>query len=160
MAHSFKSSSGYKTFGVFSEPQNAGDYIYNKKAKATYCIPNNCKPSIKVGSEGNYLLYKRAAKLAIYPCTNTINKSDLNVNLITNLELRGVKVISDLKPPYTSPVPITTTNITPYTTYNIDPSGNLFGNTICGVNNYVNYMRYNVPKNPNAPPAWAQYFIL
>jgi hypothetical protein len=155
MAHSFKSSSGYKAFGVFSEPQDAGDYIYNKKARATYCIPNSCKPSIKVGSESNYLLYKRATKLAIYPCTNTINKANLNINLITNLDLANFIVFTPntIPQPAVPPVP-------PYNTYNIDPSGNLFGNTICGINNYVNYMRYNLPKNPNAPPSWAQYFIL
>ena len=28
----------------------------------------------------------------------------------------------------------------PYLTYDVDPSGNLFGNTICGINNFVNYM--------------------
>ena len=34
MAHSFKSSSGKPAFGVFSEPQTAGDYLYNKKVEA------------------------------------------------------------------------------------------------------------------------------
>jgi hypothetical protein len=35
------------------------------------------------------------------------------------------------------PVQITT-DVTPYLTYNIDPSGNLFGND-CGVNKYEKY---------------------
>ena len=34
------------------------------------------------------------------------------------------------------------TDAVPYLDYNIDPCGNLFGNTICGINNYVNYMVY------------------
>ena len=36
-------------------------------------------------------------------------------------------------------------NITrPYLKYNIDPSGNLFGNTVCGINNFENYVVPNI----------------
>jgi hypothetical protein len=137
MAHSFKSNSGYKTFGVFAEPLNAGEYIYNKKAKATYCASKNCTTGI---SESNLLLLKRSNKLTYFPCKNEINKANLNINLITELNLEGVPVIADFSG---NIVPTTiSTSVTPYLTYNIDPSGNLFGNTICGINNYVNYMQY------------------
>ena len=59
MARSFNSSSAKNTFGVFSEPQEAGDYTYNKKARASYCVANNCIPAVKVGSQGNLLLFNR-----------------------------------------------------------------------------------------------------
>ena len=41
MARPFRnSSSANKAFGVFSESQNAGDYIYNKKVKNNIYIYN------------------------------------------------------------------------------------------------------------------------
>lgn len=149
MAHSFKSNSGVKSFGVFSEPQNAGDYIYNKKTRATYCKANVCVPSRKIGSESNYLLFKRANKLSVYPCLNSINKSNLNINLITKMDLTNVPVVEDFA---TKAVPSTiTVTAIPFLDYNIDPCGNLFGNTICGINNFVNYMVYDASYNSVNP---------
>ena len=151
MARPFKnSSSANKAFGVFSEPQDAGNYIYNKKTKTTYCNANICTPSLKVGSESNYLLFKRANKLAVYPCLNSINKADLNINLITKLDLSGnIPVIQDFSG---NAIPSTiTTSAVPYLRYNIDPSGNLFGNTICGINNWEKYMVYDTSYNKVNP---------
>lgn len=143
MARPFtNSSSANKAFGVFSEPQNAGDYIYNKKAKSTYCNAKFCTRSLTVGSESNYLLFKRAKKMRVYPCLNSINKANLNINLITKLDLTSVPVIQDFSNNQICPTTITTTT-TPYLQYNIDPSGNLFGNTICGINNWEKYMVYS-----------------
>jgi glycogen synthase len=69
----------------------------------------------------------------------------LNINLITKLDLKGVPVIANF---VTNLVPTTIENdAIPYLDYNIDPSGNLFGNTICGVNNFVHYMVYNPNTN-------------
>lgn len=138
MARPFNGNSGKRAFGVFKEPLTEGNYIYNKKAKATYCFANNCTPNL---TEGNYLLYKRSYALNHFPCRNAINKQNLNINLITKLNLKYVPVIADLSG--NSPTTITSTSI-PYLTYNIDPSGNLFGNTICGINNYTRYMQYNI----------------
>jgi hypothetical protein len=150
MARPFtNSSSANKAFGVFSEPQNAGDYIYNKKTKSTYCNANICTGSLTVGSESNYLLFKRAKKLRVYPCLNSINKANLNINLITKLNLTDVPVIQDSS----GNVPSTINNTTsiPFLDYNIDPSGNLFGNTICGINNWQKYMVYDTSYNTLKP---------
>jgi hypothetical protein len=150
MAHSFKSNTGIKAFGVFSEPQNAGDYIYNKKARATYCVANNCVPSVKVGSESNLLLFYRSNRLSINLCRNSINRANLFINLLTKLDLSGnIPVIEDLSG---NQVPSTiNTDVIPYLEYNVDPSGNLFGNTICGINNFVDYMVYNKPYETENP---------
>lgn len=150
MARPFNnSSSANKAFGVFSEPQNAGDYTYNKKAKATYCNSKICTPSLTVGSENNYLLFKRANKLSVYPCLNSINKANLNINLITKMELTNIPVIQEFS---TGNVPTTiTTTAIPYLDYNIDPSGNLFGNTICGINNWEKYLVYDASYNTVNP---------
>jgi hypothetical protein len=150
MAHSFKTNSGYRTFGVFSEPLDAGDYIYNKKARATFCVANNCVPAVNVGTQSKLLLFNRSNALSVYPCKNNINKSNLNINLITQLDLSGVPVMQDFSNNLV-PTPIVPTTMAnaitnyPYLIYDIDPSGQLFGNNICGVNNYVNYMVYTPP---------------
>jgi hypothetical protein len=150
MARPFKnSSSANKAFGVFSESNTAGDYINNKKTTARYCNANKCTPSLKIGSESDYLLFKRAKKLSVYPCLNSINKSNLNINLITKMDLTNVPVIQNF---YTGAVPTTiTTTADPFLDYNIDPSGNLFGNTICGINNFVRYMVYDTSYNTINP---------
>jgi hypothetical protein len=150
MARSFNSS-GKKAFGVFSEPQDAGDYIYNKKARASYCVANNCTPAVNVGSQGNLLLFNRSNKLSVYPCKNIINKSNLNINLITTLNLSGVPVIENMTtqtvPTSIEPTTVANTSSTnyPYLTYNVDPSGNLFGNNVCGINNYLSYLEFSTP---------------
>ena len=141
--NSFKNSSGNKVFAVFLEPQDAGEYIYNKKARATYCVANNCVPRVKVGSESNLLLFNRSNKLSFYPCKNAIDKTQLYINLITHLDLSGVPVIQNFQTGAIPSTISTASGIVPYLDYNIDPSGSLFGNDICGVNNYVSYMVYS-----------------
>ena len=150
MARPFtNSSSANKAFGTFSESQNSGDYTYNKKAKLSYCSSITCTPYQNIASSNNLLLYKRAKKLLVYPCLNSINKANLNVNLISKLDLSGVHVIEDFSG-NTAPSTITTTSI-PFLDYHIDPSGNLFGNTICGINNFQHYMVYDASYNTLHP---------
>ena len=152
MARPFtNSSSANKAFGVFSGSQDAGNYIHNKKAKSTYCS-NTCSPSLKFGSESNRLLFKTSYKMGVYPCLNSINKANLNINLITKLDLTDVHVIQDFSG-NTWPSSINTMNTVPdpYLRYNIDPSGNLFGNTICGINNWEKYLVYDASYNTLNP---------
>lgn len=143
MAKPFKNSySANKAFGVFFESKDAGDYIYNKRAKATYCKTKISNFSPKIGTENNYLLFKRSKKINDCPRLNSINNSNLNINLITKLELSDVAVLQDVS---SNSVPSTVSlNSIPFLDYNIDPSGSLFGNTICGINNWEKYMIYNM----------------
>ena len=135
-----------KSFGQFLESQDAGDYILNKSAKTTYCIPNKCTPSIKVGSQNNYLIYKKSNNLTIQRnCMNSINKSNLNINLITKLDLKNIPVIEDFSGNTTPSSIINSNLIIPYLEYNVDPKGLLFGNTICGTDNFLRYLVYNSP---------------
>ena len=143
MARPFKSNSGRPTFGVFSEPLEGGEYIFNKKSRTTYCFTNNCAPRVRVGSQSNLLLFRRSSNLSVYPCKNFIKKANLNINLITKLDLTDVPVVADFSGNIV-PAAITN-NAIPYLDYNIDPCGNLFGNTICGINNFTHYLKYNSP---------------
>jgi hypothetical protein len=142
MAHSFKTPMGKNTFGVFKESQTSSDYILNKKSKTVFCSANNCIPSKTVGSEGNLNLLARSNRLSYYNCKNTFNKRNLNVNLITKLDLTDVPVIQD-NDTGDCPTPLETVNPDVPYQYTIDPSGNLFGKTTCGIGRYVNYMVYN-----------------
>jgi hypothetical protein len=141
MKHSLNISSGKNTFGVFKESQTAGDYINNKKAKTTFCSGNICIPSKKVDTQSNLLLLRRANYLKYYACSD-FNTSNLNVNLLTTLDLSDIPVIQTNTSPYESPATITLLSI-PFLNYIIDPSGNLFGNNTCGLLNFENYLRPN-----------------
>jgi hypothetical protein len=143
MAHSFKTNNGVKTFGVFKESQSSSDYIVNKKAKTVYCNPNICIPIKNVGSQSNLNMLRLSNYLKYYRCKNSFNKRNLNVNLITQLNLMDVPVLQNnitLACPTTMTETSNVIDRDPPYIYTIDPSGNLFGNTTCGINNYVGYM--------------------
>jgi len=149
MSRPFAKYPAKPAFGVFKEPQIASDYIINKKTKYTFCNPNICYPNKNIGSQNNYLSLKHANRLENYQCVNSINKTQLYINLITKLDLSNVPVIEDLSG-NTYPV-IIDPNITPFLKYNIDPTGDLFGNTPCGINNFENYLVYNPPYTTSSP---------
>jgi hypothetical protein len=131
----FKPYMGKNTFGTLKESQDAGQYILNKKASVSFCGKNICRT---LATQSNRLLL-RNAKMA---CQDPYNTANLNINLVTVLDLSGVPVIQQ-NDPYAVPANLDITSI-PYLDYTIDPSGNLFGNTICGTNNYQNYLRPNL----------------
>jgi hypothetical protein len=139
-------SSANRAFGEFKEPTDAGDYIQNKKARAKYCVANKCAPSIKVYSESDRLLFNKSNQLSLYPCANGINTANLNINLITRLNLREISVVKDLS---NNTVPaVIDTNSIPFLRYEIDPSGTLFGNSICGINNFTKLLTPNQQPSP------------
>ena len=140
----FKPYMGKNTFGVLKESQGAGEYILNKTAIAGFCIPNVCVPSRTVLTQSNRLLLRRANKIYFSRCQDPYNTANLNINLVTVLDLSGVPVIQQSASPYSVPTNLDVTSI-PYLDYTIDPSGNLFGNTVCGTDNFQNYLVFNPP---------------
>lgn len=134
-----------RTFAQIRESGDARDYITQKKTKYTFCSPNQCHPNKNIYSQSNYLLAKSANNLAFYPCSR-YNKNQLYINLYTKLDLIDLSgntpIISDLSG-NTFPVDIDI-YATPYLKYNIDPSGVLFGNNICGLNNYKHFVKYDI----------------
>ena len=138
----FKQNMGKNTFGVFKESQDAGQYILNKKAVASFCSPNICASNRVVLTQSNRLLLRNANKIYLGISNDSYNTTNLNINLITKLNLSDVPVIIDSS--NNIPAQLDVTSI-PYLDYTIDPSGNLFGNTICGTENYQNYLQFNPP---------------
>ena len=149
MAKTFKTPSANKMFGQFKEPDDAGNYVLNKKAQTVFCGANQCTPSITVNTQGNLILLKKSNHLKYYNKTGNFNKANLNINLVTTLDLSSVPVIQQ-NTPLEIPAYLDTTAV-PYLAYTIDPSGNLFGNTICGTDNFQNYLRFNPPYTTTNP---------
>ena len=143
MSHPYTNKiSANKDFLQFKEPTDASDYINKKKSRATYCIANKCAPSIKVASQSDRLLFNASNQISMYPCANGFNPANLNINLITTLDLSGVSVIKDMS---NNTIPsIINPSTTPYLNYLIDPSGSLFGNSVCGINSFTKYMKLNI----------------
>jgi hypothetical protein len=150
MSGIFKSCYGKSAFCKVKESIDGGEYILNKKAKNTYCSPNICHPNKNVNSQSNLLMLKKANTLKFNSFISKFNKSNLYINLYTKLDLEGVCTISNLSNncpiSITTDVPAINPDKPTFSNYVIDPSGNLFGNTPCGINNFVNYMVYNKHK--------------
>jgi hypothetical protein len=124
-------------FGANREPLDAGSYIQKKKARATYCNSNVCIKK-NTGTYENYNLLHKAEQLDTNNCYLTFYKYNLNRNLFTELNTSGLCVLQDASSNACATTIDPSLNI--YDSYIIDPSGVLFGNSFCGINNYVNLM--------------------
>ena len=157
MAHAFKTISAKPTFGTLQPNLYQSDYINRKKGIITFCKrPCICKnirvaPSYEIINSVN--LGFRLNKL------NSLhnNKSNLIISQYTKENLKNVCTVSPLNP-YTAPSYCSNSNpcnpcqnngaviidplnatTTFYNEYNIDPLGQLFGNSQCGELNYTAY---------------------
>jgi len=159
MSNSFKSINGKRTFDGFKESTSSSDYIKKKKVRQMFC---NANFKTKVVSQGDLQLLRLAKYSKYYCCLDPIDTTNLNINLITRLDLSGVSVIVNNETQQ-SPTPIEaeslsiaetlapliaeqfnliTQGVPSYLQYTIDPNGDLFGNTICGLNNYTRFMTF------------------
>lgn len=160
MSRPFKNNMARSTFATVKPTSDASEYIRNKRSKFMFCSPNTCSLKKNMYSQSNLLTLRRANRLAFYPCLDEFNKTQLYSNLYTRLDLTGVQNVTTGTP--ATPVVIIQqfgqtgaaqiisppTN-PPYLTYNIDPSGVLFGDSRCGINNYLNYVVFNPPPRTN-----------
>lgn len=144
MSRPFSHYSAKPTFAQVNESMDANEYIKIKKAKYSFCNPNICHPNKNVYSESNKLLLNTSNNLLFYPNNNTFDKTQLYVNLYTELQLNN-KVYPIINIDGTSPV--IGYNLDQAYNYIIDPNGNLFGNDKCGINNFINYMKYDTSCN-------------
>ena len=102
------------------ESCDAGDYIQRKSASTSFC-KSVCPTGKLIGANYNQFYAIRTSSLIKRNIYNaTFNNNDLNINLFTKLDLKNVTVIDNKGI--------------------IDPSGVLFGNTECGMNNFENFI--------------------
>ena len=151
MPHSFNNFSAKSAFGANKESNYAGDYILRKKAKATFCTSGSCPKRYFLNTQSELNLLNQSKSINNAKCYLPFNKNNLNINLVTKLDLTNVCVIEDASGNTCANNGIIYTEIPNfYNRYVIDPSGNLLGNTQCGTSNYLNYLVYNPPyNNPN-----------
>jgi hypothetical protein len=143
MSRPFAKNNGKNTFAQFKESFDASEYTLIKKTRYSFCNPDYCHPNKNLYSQSNYMLLKRAYDFRLNPC-DYIDHTQLYINLITKLDLSNNAIVATDLSGNIHPIKIDTT-VEPFLKYNIDPSGNLFGNTICGINNFENYIVYNDP---------------
>ena len=154
MSFAFKTPPAKPAFGEFREPLDAGEYILKKKALTTFCNSAQCTKGPPVSSQGEMLLLNEA-KLQKANNYTQFNKYNLNSNLITTLDLSGCCTVQSN--PMLPDVPRCSISIPPpnssepfYINYTIDPNGCLFGQTLCGANNYLKWRIYTIP--PSTTP--------
>ena len=90
-----------------------------------------------------------------YDYDDSFDKTNLNINLITKLDLTDVCVIQNKANPPVCPTSLGWVDASGVT---IDPYGNLFGNYVCGINNFTRYMVYNPPPVPPDLCGWSNPF--
>jgi len=132
-------------FGKMKSQPYAGDYIRNKaittvlQNKKTKYVFNDCLDKRKKYCNRNRCDNICCSNIGGYE-TN-IDYTKLNINLTTKEDLQGVNVIETF-PDGISPTTIDPNITTPfYQNYTIDPRGELFGNTCCGINNFLLYRK-------------------
>lgn len=149
MAHAFKTIQGKSSFGVVKESVYQSDYIARIKSRNTFCNKN------PVSHYNRLIQLKHLDNI----CGLPFNKSDLVTNLYSKINLQDVCVIGkgntginiydcetgntgcNMASDYDHNIPF-------YQQYTIDPCGKLFGNTLCGINNFTNYVVF-YPPTPN-----------
>lgn len=143
MSKMISTNSAKHTFAQVNTSTSASDYIQRKK-RNLFCNPELCYPNKKVYSQSNLMMMNNVTYYAANPYYS-FNKNQLYSNLYTKLDLSDLSgntpIISDLSG-NTFPV-IMDVNSEPFLKYNIDPSGVLFGNDICTLDNYLNYVVSN-----------------
>lgn len=133
---------GSKAFGHLSSTRFASDYISKKKATLISCHSNTCLPKTQSINQSTYLLSKKTNYTKYSNVTNPQgkNKNQLASGLATTIDLLNVSVIQN----NAGESPTTLSNsATPYLSYVIDPSGVMFGNSICGLNDINDFRIIN-----------------
>ena len=115
MSSLFNNTYPKPTFGTLQQDLSSSDYLQLKKKR--------------VLNKANF-------------SSLSLNRSNLIYNLYSKENLKDVTVLtssdSDSKNPYINP------SLSPfYKYYKIDPVGELFGNSQCGINNFTKYMEPN-----------------
>lgn len=159
MAHVFNSISAKPTFGTLQPNLYQSDYISRKKGLNSFCKSksNPCQRITQASSYDKINSFKLGKYVNSLDKWNIIpiNKSNLIISQYAKENLKGVCTVENIFP-YQQPAPcgslIPCQNNNPviinpsdvfYQKYQIDPLGELFGNSQCGELNYTQYMVLN-----------------
>ena len=148
-------NTGNSTFGNIKQPNTTGDYITNKKAKLLFDINSNKKRLGSLSNQTNLLLLKRAQlikNIGICQSLPAFNSANLVSGLHSTENLSGLNIITSVNDGSECPI-YSGTTLYPdlilakpiYYNYEVDQCGSLFGNNICGIENYNDYKIINKP---------------
>ena len=147
-----------KAFGTIKENLFQSDYISRKNAQLTYCNSSSYCNNI---TAANSFKQVNSYNLGVY--INNLNNcniipvsnNNLEAGLYSKLNLNGICTVNAGPPPlqpFTSnscnstPVQIIPSSTIPFNySYTIDPLGEEFGLTQCGVSNFTKYMVFYPP---------------
>jgi hypothetical protein len=139
-------------FGNFNQQLSCAERLQNIKLNIEYCeCKNNNRP---LQSQSEMLAFR---KIKTDTCNGycdrlPFDKTALQVNLITQLDMSGTVLISDVANP-SVPSGMYPTAVPYYDFYYFDPYGALFGKRQCEINKYVNYMVISTIPFKIYPPA-------
>jgi hypothetical protein len=136
MSSQYNYTSGKNTFGNFNNKFSSSDYIENISRKTQTSKRLDCISFKRVRDQNQYLKLKNR-NIERNNKYFTFNKANLNMNLVNRLNLENVCVIKNDNGDCPTDLSF---NLIPLLAYTIDPSGNLFGNSLCGLDNYTNYL--------------------
>ena len=175
MAHAFKNIPGKPAFGTLKQVTHQSDYLERKKAQRTVCTSQaNCGQIKNAKSYAEVNQYNEGFRSNKAKGCNELpfNKSDLIVNLYSKMDLQDACTMINGFPCIdpelseiecsestiptccsnacsgTKTISVNSTN--PFNWNNtIDPVGELFGNTKCGIENFTHYMTLSQPSTTN-----------
>ena len=141
MAHAYTIYPAKPAFGNFAKHLSYADVLANKRTNSIYY---NCKRTNRINSQGELMAIRKITTQACATGCEVLpfNKSNLQVNLITELDLNNIIVLELNSDPGT-PAKINPVLRPIYSYYTIDPNNKLSGNTPCAIQKYVNYMILN-----------------
>lgn len=138
MSHGLRVFSAKPAFQGLRQETIASDYIVSKRNNVLCCkIGKN-----RTNSYQDYLTKKNLDSAVSFQA----NKYDLVGGLYTTEDLCGITTLCSKNinaGTCSAPTNINVKSVPFYSYYVADPAGELFGNTLCGTNNYANYMRLN-----------------
>ena len=171
MSHAFSSPSAKSTFGTLKQVAYQTDYLQKLKAKKANCKSSTkcTKFNNSVQSYNDLYLKNELFRLnSLNNCTLLpFNKTNLIVNLYSKMDLKNACTLIDgfpcvpfeLNPscdevgaipqccknacPNDKTIDVSSTAVQFNLTNTIDPVGNLFGNTTCGILNFTHFMMFN-----------------
>lgn len=151
MAHAYTIYPAKPAFGNYNKHLSYSEVLANKRANHIYydckrsnpvdCQGDKCKRSNRIESQGELMAIRKITSEACADGCEVLpfNKSNLQVNLITQLDLSGIIILElNSNPGYASKI---NPDLKPiYSYYTIDPNNRLTGDTPCAIQKYVNYM--------------------
>ena len=141
MAHAYTIIPAKPAFGNYAKHLSYADVIANKRANHIYY---GCQQTNSIKSQSDLIAIRKITEATCENGCNILpfNKSNMQINLITELYLNNILIL-ELNTNPNQPAKINP-QLTPiYSYYTIDPNNKLSGNTPCAIQKYVNYMILN-----------------